>query len=313
MDAVPDDTTHGTIPVPTSQEESGLCERCRALEIGTYLESSGQSKFGEFATIAKSSLQLDCRFCKQFHKLLSTTEQSASIAEKTKIQLSRGPISTSDNEDGCHDCCISASYGFVSGGATVYILTLVLYPRPFGNFLTPDIANYDMVKQSLLYCEENHLDGCQPLSPPSSILQLIDCKARKIIPALEGQRYICLSYVWGPNGDGDQNVPLELPINIPKKIEDAMYVAIEIGIPFLWVDRYCINQTNVHQKHTVIPNMDKIYSGANLTIISAAGEDPHHGLPGVRGTPRQSQFQLGGEFCTYFGVLSPEAEVVNSK
>jgi hypothetical protein len=92
-----------------------------------------------------------------------------------------------------------------------------------------------------------------------------------------------------------------------------MYVAIEIGIPFLWVDRYCINQTNVQQKLTVIENMDKIYSGASLTIISAAGEDPHHGLPGVRGTPRQSQYQLEGEFCTYVGVPFPKVEVANSK
>lgn len=32
--------------------------------------------------------------------------------------------------------------------------------------------------------------------------------------------------------------------------------------------------------------MDKIYAGAKVTIIAAAGTDPDHGLPGVSSTPR---------------------------
>ncbi|KAH4354399.1 hypothetical protein HBH99_256890 [Parastagonospora nodorum] len=92
-----------------------------------------------------------------------------------------------------------------------------------------------------------------------------------------------------------------------------MHVAIELGIPFLWVDRYCIDQNNWQQKHTIIRNMDKIYSGADLTIISSVGEDPHHGLPGVRGTPRQSQFLLQGEFCTYIGAPAIKEEIEKSK
>jgi hypothetical protein len=72
-------------------------------------------------------------------------------------------------------------------------------------------------------------------------------------------------------------------------VEDAMYVAINLDIPFLWVDRYCIDRANSEEKHDLIRNMDRIYEGAEITIIAATGDDPHHSLQGVRGTPRTPQ------------------------
>jgi hypothetical protein len=51
----------------------------------------------------------------------------------------------------------------------------------------------------------------------------------------------------------------------------------------------CINQDNALEKHTQIQNMDYIYSRAELTIIAAAGKDPHYGLPGVSSTHRIPQ------------------------
>jgi hypothetical protein len=67
-------------------------------------------------------------------------------------------------------------------------------------------------------------------------------------------------------------------------MEDAMYVALHIGIPYLWIDRYCILQDDANDKHEAIRNMDAIYQGAILTIV-ACGSGPHEGLPGVRNTP----------------------------
>jgi hypothetical protein len=82
---------------------------------------------------------------------------------------------------------------------------------------------------------------------------------------------------------------MELPDDVPKTVQDAMFVAINLDIPFLWVDRYCIDQANPKEKHNVIRNMDRIYQRAEITIIAATGEDRHYGLPGVRGTPRKPQ------------------------
>lgn len=43
----------------------------------------------------------------------------------------------------------------------------------------------------------------------------------------------------------------------------------------------CISQNNSEEKHRMISQMDQIYANAFFTIIAAAGEDCHEGLPGV--------------------------------
>ncbi|KAH4027628.1 hypothetical protein HBI26_151470 [Parastagonospora nodorum] len=311
MEPMTDGLSHGMVLVSTSGEKQGLCERCQTLEIGTYLEKSGQVEVGRLAVITKSSLKSDCRFCQQFCKIFSTSNQLGNLTEMSHIELLRRLLRSLDDEEECHRYYLIAT--IYIGPEQGYSRDLLFYPSLVSKVLTSNISNYDMFKQALLNCEENHFDICRPLAAMISILQLIDCKTKKIIPALEGQRYVCLSYVWGPEEDGEKIPPLVLPSNIPKTIDDAMHVAIELGIPFLWVDRYCIDQNNWQQKHTIIRNMDKIYSGADLTIISSVGEDPHHGLPGVRGTPRQSQFLLQGEFCTYIGAPAIKEEIEKSK
>jgi hypothetical protein len=71
-----------------------------------------------------------------------------------------------------------------------------------------------------------------------------------------------------------------------------MFVAVKIGMPYLWVDRYCIDKNNPEEKHDIIQNMDKTYRGAELTTIATDGDDPNHGLPGVCGTRRDAENQL---------------------
>jgi hypothetical protein len=71
-------------------------------------------------------------------------------------------------------------------------------------------------------------------------------------------------------------------------VEDAFSVCKEIGIEYLWVDRYCIPQDPNVARHQVA-NMDSVYAGSALTIIAAAGDDPHYGLPGVREKLRPPQ------------------------
>lgn len=80
----------------------------------------------------------------------------------------------------------------------------------------------------------------------------------------------------------------QLPQNLPRTIADAMIVAIALNIPYLWIDRYCIDQRNLDERKRIIRHMDQIYCGAYLTIIAAAGDGPEYGLPGVSSTPRQS-------------------------
>ena len=91
------------------------------------------------------------------------------------------------------------------------------------------------------------------------------------------QRYVALSYVWGPpSGDWAQT------------ILDAVKVTRRFGEQYLWVDRLCIDQSNLQEKQFLISKMDAIYEGAEFTIVAAAG-DARAGLLGVATTPRKKQ------------------------
>jgi hypothetical protein len=56
--------------------------------------------------------------------------------------------------------------------------------------------------------------------------------------------------------------------------------------------------------------MDKICQEAQFTIIAAVGQNPHHGLPGVRGTLRKPQIrlQVGANTFVYPAGVSEEVE-----
>lgn len=93
-------------------------------------------------------------------------------------------------------------------------------------------------------------------------------------------RYAALSYVWGP-------VPARsfklgrLPEDIPNTIADAVTVTKKIGLQYLWCDYVCIDQEDLDSKMSQINIMDRIYSGAVLTIISLTGTSANEGLPRV--------------------------------
>ena len=91
------------------------------------------------------------------------------------------------------------------------------------------------------------------------------------------ENYVALSYVWGPpSGDW------------PKTIRDAVEVTKQLGEQYLWVDRLCIDQSNLQEKQFLISKMNAIYEGAEFTIVAAAG-DARTGLPGVTTKTRKVQ------------------------
>ncbi|KAF2083676.1 HET-domain-containing protein, partial [Saccharata proteae CBS 121410] len=134
-------------------------------------------------------------------------------------------------------------------------------------------------------------------------MRLINCTNRTLEPAAPDKKYAALSYVWGspkeaptsqarsPFRVGDRIMVME------RTIEDALLVALEMGLDYIWVDRYCINQSDP-SKHRQIRQMDTIYNNAELTIVAAAGDDPTSGLPGVssawpRPNPKLESYRMG--------------------
>lgn len=139
--------------------------------------------------------------------------------------------------------------------------------------------------------------------------RVIDCKERRLVPMVDGNPYVALSYVWGPRKDilrartlGGPEVG-SLPSVLPRTIEDALDVTIRLGFRHLWVDFYCIEQDNASDKQSQIKQMANIYSHAFATICALEAH-PDMGLPGVsRLRPGSVSFQTQGS--TYLSLRWP--------
>lgn len=153
--------------------------------------------------------------------------------------------------------------------------------------------DFDVIRGWMRLCIGKHAKQCvQATSSTSDLkdLKLIDCEQRRIIQALSSTKYSALSYIWCTNGFGnnDWSIHNKLPTTLPQTIEDALKVTKELGLRYIWIDRYCINQDDGAEKQIQIRQMDLMYENAFITITAAAGTDPYFGLPGV-GTSRNVQ------------------------
>ncbi|KAK8022607.1 HET-domain-containing protein [Apiospora rasikravindrae] len=153
--------------------------------------------------------------------------------------------------------------------------------------------NYDLIKTWISSCEKSHGSLCWPRTENLVALGLrvIDCVKRRIIEMPRESSYVALSYVWGAAEPTEVLVSDSsiLPTNLPRVIEDSLLLVRNLGYRYLWVDRYCIDQGNEEEKHSLISAMHVIYGNAKLTIIAAAGNGPTHGLPGVGSRHREQQ------------------------
>ncbi|KAI8933495.1 hypothetical protein NX059_009233 [Plenodomus lindquistii] len=147
-------------------------------------------------------------------------------------------------------------------------------------------VDFTVLRAWLCRCRSHHFSCTRRPQSDTSLagFKVIDCRSLssppKIVERPWSERYVALSYVWGPpSGDW------------PQTVSDAIEVTKQMGERYLWVDRTCIDQTNLEEKLAVISKMDAIYAGAEFTIVCAAG-DARSGLPGVMATPRKAQPQV---------------------
>src|SRR5438045_8734323 len=108
------------------------------------------------------------------------------------------------------------------------------------------------------YCQSAHAahdwsSGVLRSTHPQS-LRVIDCITLKVVQAPSPCRYVALSYVWGKP---EENIDAEdidaceccLPEELPNTILDAIHTVRQLHLRFLWVDKYCILQSNPNEKH----------------------------------------------------------------
>jgi len=172
-------------------------------------------------------------------------------------------------------------------------------------------ARFDILRNWLTFCRENHSSDCSPAISPSLItkaFRLIDCFKGPEDPksCAWGTPYVALSYVWGESAADGQKWPAT--------ILDAVSVTKRMGFRYLWVDRLCIDQGSDAEKEYLISKMAAIYEYAEFVIIAAAGSGASYGLCGVGDTPRRTQpsVQLEDGTTLLSTCPDPRAEILNS-
>jgi hypothetical protein len=138
-------------------------------------------------------------------------------------------------------------------------------------------------------------------SPPPDIMnfKIINVLEHCVVPPPQSCEYIALSYVSGQpslsfesklaNIESLKTPGALLKQYLPRTLSDVMEACKRLGYQYLWVDALCIIQDDFENKEEQISQMDKIYRGAALCIIAAAGLDSNHGLPGVTCQRRWAQ------------------------
>jgi hypothetical protein len=139
---------------------------------------------------------------------------------------------------------------------------------------------------------------------------VIACETRKIVSGPAGCAYVALSYIWGSISSPSLSSP-QLS-QAPPTIEDAIICTQALGFQYLWVDRYCIDQSDPETKHALIQRMDQIYRKASLSIINATGEGADCGLPGVSDTPHRLQNSVTTGEVTFSTVPNAKMELACS-
>lgn len=155
--------------------------------------------------------------------------------------------------------------------------------------LSPPIVK--SLKYWLSCCDRYHSGTCARSSSTTNMEQnpswLIDVRDRCIVRGVALNEYLALSYTWrNKTSHTSKDTELQLVRNnidllttvnalehykskLPKVIVDAMELTSAIGKRYLWVDRLCIVQDEPG-KAAEFASMDRVYSGACMTIIAAA-------------------------------------------
>ncbi|KAI0105723.1 heterokaryon incompatibility protein-domain-containing protein [Nemania sp. FL0031] len=177
-----------------------------------------------------------------------------------------------------------------------YILAHRFNNNELANIQTPKPSSIDILffDIKLKECISNHKE-CKSIAPGVQQLRVINVNTGHLGPAPEGCEYTALSYVWGQPAGQIEIGSLASPPEFPLLIKDAIAVTKALGLQYLWVDRYCIDQDpQSSQKSTMIEQMDRIYANAYVTIIAASGSSAENGLPGFSGQQlRQAPVVIG--------------------
>ncbi|KAH6669468.1 heterokaryon incompatibility protein-domain-containing protein [Halenospora varia] len=131
-------------------------------------------------------------------------------------------------------------------------------------------------------------------------------------------QYVALSHCWGGSSHYrttesslEQHKNALKIIDLPKTLQNAVFVVRKLGLRYLWVDSLCIIQDDEDDWLREASRMADVYEGAYLTIAASASSDGSGGLFLSREVqelvrlPCEKTDEVSGHM--YFGIADMEA------
>ena len=133
-----------------------------------------------------------------------------------------------------------------------------------GQVVDCELSDFTLLRGWLPRCETQHRESCAAKN--HSNFQghpkcVINCSTRRVVQYDTGD-YAALSYRIGPSP------PKPMLGEYPQVVCDAIELARQLGIHFLWVDQFCIDQDNKAELLDAMAGMNYIYAQARITIVS---------------------------------------------
>jgi len=101
--------------------------------------------------------------------------------------------------------------------------------------------------------------------------------------------WVCLSYCWGGKLSFTLSATTEATLRIgipssrlPRTVQDAAEVVLQLGLRYLWVDALCIRQDSADDWRHEAATMCDVYRGSFLTIAALGATDSNIGLFATR-------------------------------
>ncbi|KAI1744412.1 heterokaryon incompatibility protein-domain-containing protein [Xylaria scruposa] len=149
------------------------------------------------------------------------------------------------------------------------------------------MASFRTARGWLLECQENHPSCREQVDQmrPTRLLKIPENEAGilHLVAATSEHSYVALSYCWGC----DQPCKLTKERlhegvfeirELPQTIQDAIKVARNLNIMFIWIDALYIVQDDTDSIEMELAKMPAIYSNATVTISAASAATCHDGF-----------------------------------
>ncbi|QUC20733.1 uncharacterized protein UV8b_04974 [Ustilaginoidea virens] len=170
-------------------------------------------------------------------------------------------------------------------------------------------ADLSIARSWLQFCDRHHQGRCgrRRIAKDLAGFKLVDCTQSppRVVRRPLSENFAALSYVSGKD-------TAEL---WPKVVRDAIVVTRELGLQYLWMDKLCIDSSNLQERTSHIGRMDEIFEGSVVTIVAAHGNNAMCGLPGVGSTTRPEQPKYGfsdGNLTLVSSLRDPRLDIRNS-